>query len=239
MAEGEPKVPLEDQMWAVATSMRPAVAARPVGPAIEGENGAELMSRLPVIHFHELYSAAQKYKRFKFISLFAVVPEIELSGDYCQFGVFTGMTARFFTNYVPSGSRLHLFDSFEGLPEDWQGRFGKGAFDLKGRVPKFNLDVCKIHQGWFKDTVAPFVTAHNRPLPFLHMDADLYSSTLDVLIPANNLIVPGTVLLFDEYVINNNDDEHRALVHWMRECSRSVEYLWRTKWSQVAVRVTR
>ena len=77
----------------------------------------------------------------------------------------------------------------------------------------------------------------------MHIDCDLYSSTIDCLFGLNDFIVPGTVLLFDEYMMLNNgesdDGEHRALVEWMEKFDRQVEYLWRTNWVQVAARVTR
>lgn len=76
----------------------------------------------------------------------------------------------------------------------------------------------------------------------VHADADLYSSTPEALEGLNEHIVPGTVIVFDEYMIRAGDhaadDEHRALLDWCRACGRKFEYLWKTRWAQVGVRVT-
>ena len=47
---------------------------------------------------------------------------------YCEFGVFKGESANFFSRFV---NKLYVFDSFQGLEEDWAGTAGeKGAFNL-------------------------------------------------------------------------------------------------------------
>ena len=40
---------------------------------------------------------------------------------YLEFGVWVGTTANFFSEYV---NKLYVFDSFEGLREDWTGGGG-------------------------------------------------------------------------------------------------------------------
>jgi hypothetical protein len=86
--------------------------------------------------------------------------------------------------------------------------------------------------------VPVWAAERSEPLAFLHMDADLYSSTVEVLFPANHLIVPGTILLFDEYVMRENEDEHRALLDWAEKFGRTFDYLWRSDGPQVCIRVT-
>ncbi|MBS7704350.1 TylF/MycF/NovP-related O-methyltransferase [Chelatococcus asaccharovorans] len=210
----------------------------PVAP-IPGEGGREAMKRIPEMHIDDFYVHEQRFTSFKLISAYAAMPFVSLKGDFAEFGVFKGRCARFITQFVPKGRRFHLFDSFEGLPEAWAGAWAKGHFDLKGNVPKLDPEVCRVYKGWFKDTVPIFAQAHENPLSFIHMDADLYSSTIDVLYPINTLIVPGTIILFDEYVMNKEEDEHRALMDWAKEYDRSFEYLFKTRWVQVAIRITK
>ncbi len=45
------------------------------------------------------------------------------------------------------------------------------------------------------------------------------------------------MILFDAYVVDRKDDEHRAVIEWAAEFKRELVYLWRTKWVQVAVRI--
>jgi hypothetical protein len=208
-------------------------------PRVEGENGKSVMARLPRIHIDEFLPEEKGKSVYKIISLFAIRLSISRKGEYAQFGVFKGATARFFLPYVPGNRKFHLFDSFTGLPHEWGGKLKAGAFDLKGQVPNLNTKRCVIHKGWFKDTVPGFAASAKTPMAFLHLDADLYSSTMEVLRPLNSRIVPGSILLFDEYMLEGQDEEHRALVDWAKSENRDYEYLWRTRWSQVAVRVLR
>lgn len=203
----------------------------------------EVMDALPVVHYSALYDGADKWYSFKCISIVAAVVEIELVGDYAQFGVFRGRMASFLLPLVRGDRRLHLLDSFEGLPEDWVGPWKKGMFSLtSAQMPSFESDKVMIHKGWFKDTAPKLAESLEQPLAFIHADADLYSSTIDLLFALNNRIVPGTIILFDEYMMEHqgefDDGEHRALVEWADRFDRQYSYLWRTKWMQVGIRIT-
>src|ERR1700760_4659127 len=82
------------------------------------------------------------------------VGEVTVEGDFAQFGVYRGNTARIIESLMTGDRKLHLFDSFEGLPEDWTKAKGKGAFKLSdGDIPIFESPHVVMHKGWFKDTV--------------------------------------------------------------------------------------
>ena len=125
-----------------------------------------------------------------------------------------------------------------------RGAWKKGHFALaQEEIPTFS-ERCRVYKGWFKDTLPDFVTKQQRPLAFIHADADLYQATIEVLEHCDKLIVPGTIILFDEYAMKDKtgifkDDEHRALVDWANRCDRSFVYLWRTSHIQVAIRVVK
>lgn len=207
---------------------------------LERDSADRIMASLPVQHVDALFVPKKKYASYALISIYASIPHIELPGDYAEFGVYKGRTARFLSHFVFRSSEriLHLFDSFEGLPTDWFDRWKKGYFDLGGKVPEFDPRITRVYKGWFADTVPPFARELREPLAFIHMDADLYQSTREVLDPLNDKIVPGTVILFDEYFMKGNDDEHRALWDWAEAYERKFAYLWRTRHSQVAVKIT-
>ena len=62
-----------------------------------------------------------------------------------------------------------------------------------------------IVQGKFGDMLPLFEGQHNQhsgnqTLSFLHIDCNLHSSTMDVLINLNGRIKRGTVIIFDELV---------------------------------------
>lgn len=134
--------------------------------------------------------------------------------DYLEFGVWKGTTLIHWSgqNTHPE-SRFYGFDSFEGLPEDW-GHFvtirKKGSFDLKGAMPVIGDSRVELVKGLFQDSLEPFLsdyTPTNRLV--IHCDADLYSSTLYVLTKLDKFIVPGTIIIFDEFFTVNH--EFRAL----------------------------
>lgn len=197
------------------------------------------------VHVDSIYSEENKWRCFKNISLLTVINDITLDGDWAEFGVYRGEFASMLEGFCASmpNRKLFLFDSFEGLPEDWNKTdFLKGAFALSSDdIPKFHPYVSKIQKGWFHDTLPCFVNQKPRPFAFIHIDCDLYSSTRTVLNECNSLIVPGTILLFDEFFLPGkdgiSDDECRAFFEWAKEFDREYQILWRTRWVQCAIRI--
>ena len=185
-----------------------------------------------------------RWYSYKFTALDEAVRDVRLPGDFLQLGVFKGQCARFLNARMPPGRTLYLLDSFEGLPEDWMGAWRKGAFALAPEdIPVFEAANVEVVPGWFSDTVDGVAARLDAPLALIHADADLYSSTLEALAGLDARIAPGTVILFDEYFMQAGDDfrddEHRALLDWCQRYDRDFEYLWKSEWVQVAVRITR
>jgi len=116
---------------------------------------------------------------------------------WLEFGVLTGNTINYiskFTNDIVYG-----FDSFEGLPEEWRVGFPKGWFNKNGNLPDVNNNVTLI-KGWFNETVEDFIKVQDKKISFIHMDADLYSSTKYVLDTLKNHIDNECIIVFDELV---------------------------------------
>ena len=65
------------------------------------------------------------------------------------------------------------------------------------------------------------------PLRLLHIDSDLYESARTVLAHLRPWIVPGTVLVLDEYLGHTTwrDDEYRAFIEAAQAYGWSYEYL--------------
>lgn len=116
-------------------------------------------------------------------------------GLFCEFGVYSGSTINFIAARLKKV--IYGFDSFEGLPEDWQPGVQKGTFRMD-RLPRVRKNV-RLIQGWFQDTLPAFVRDHDEPCSFLHIDCDLYSSTKTVFEAFGDRIDKGTVIVFDEY----------------------------------------
>jgi O-methyltransferase len=121
--------------------------------------------------------------------------------DFLEFGVCQGHSIRFWSqlNRDPQ-SRFIGFDSFEGLPEDWTRNYPKGALDVGGRVPQIEDERVRFVKGWFQNTLPSFLSGFTpRSRLVVHSDSDLYSSTLFTLAKLNTLLVPGTVVIFDDF----------------------------------------
>jgi len=160
------------------------------------------------------------------------------SGLVLEFGVATGRTlnhfARIFDRQV-----VHGFDSFRGLPEDWTSRMPKGFFKRSG-LPKVREN-CKLHVGWFDETLPPFKKeVKDQPIQLLHVDCDLYSSTVTILTALRKNIVPGTVIVFDEYFNYPGWqlDEFRAWQEFVAKNAIKYEYIgYVSRHQKVAIRV--
>jgi len=127
--------------------------------------------------------------------------------DFVEFGVFRGDSIREWSvlNQRPE-SRFYGFDSFEGLPEAWREGQGKGHFDIHGEMPTIADGRVELIKGWFDETIPDFVssfTPKNRLL--LHLDADLYSSTLVPLAYLARYLQAGSLLIFDEFYDRNHE----------------------------------
>ena len=161
------------------------------------------------IEFARQFRAAQESAEFadqhmrmaksypdKFDLLEAAIDQMEIQGLCCEFGVYRGETLNFIASLVTA--EVHGFDSFEGLPEDWKQGHEKGTFALEA-LPQVRPNV-RLHQGWFEDTIPAFREQHPaEKVAFLHLDADIYSSTRTVFELLGNALVPGTVIAFDEF----------------------------------------
>ena len=83
-----------------------------------------------------------------------------------------------------------------------------------------------IHEGWFEDTIPIFTSAHKSPIAFMHIDCDLYSSTKTIFKHLRDRIVPGTVIVLDEYIsIIAEDDERKAFLEFIEETGLDFTYL--------------
>ena len=118
-----------------------------------------------------------------------------IEGHFLEFGVYRGGTIRHLAKRVPAHI-VHGFDSFSGLPEAWAGNTSR--FDAKGKLPKVPSNV-RLHVGFFSESIPRWLLANPGPVAFMHIDCDVYSSTRDIFQALADRIVPGSILVFDEY----------------------------------------
>lgn len=155
---------------------------------------------------------------------------VTLQGHWCEFGVRAGRSLKWLIKEYPT-QIIHAFDSWRGLPEEWN--HGTGTVADMSCDPPVVPEHIQLHKGWFSDTLPKWKSQNTGPVAFLHMDADIYSSTKEVLGFLNDQIVPGTVITFDEFcnfrlsgkMSRWQDQEFLALVEWLEEYKRKIKPL--------------
>lgn len=134
---------------------------------------------------------------------------------YLEFGVFKGVATRYWSEHLKNpNSKLHGFDSFEGLPEEWFPGQGKGRFNMDGQMPQIDDPRVKFIKGYFNETL-PGYKCPTREVLIVNVDCDLYSSTVCVLEALKEEIVPGTYVYFDEFC--HRDHEMKAFDELLEE----------------------
>lgn len=160
---------------------------------------------------------------------------VATSGLYLEFGVGRGKSMRWIASAVDS--TVHGFDSFEGIQEHWNGN-PIGAFSQK-RMPKVPDNV-EFHVGYFDATLPGFLEANSDPIAFLHVDCDLYSSTVTIFDLLGARLQPGAIILFDEYYNFHRWQQHefKAFQEFVEKSGLRYEYIaYSVTGQQVAVRV--
>lgn len=166
-----------------------------------------------------------------------VQSKISDSGLILEFGVRNGHTIHKLGEMFPH-RKVYGFDSFEGLPEAWNDE-SAGSYTALGRLPKTPANV-EFVVGWFNETLPRFKQALPEPIAFMNIDCDLYSATKTIFDELDAQIVPGTVIVFDEYLVNKSwrDDEFKAFQEWVAEHHVDYQYLAASLYTkQVAVRI--
>lgn len=126
----------------------------------------QLLSDIELLHLYNLTGKTNK-----------------ICGDVAEVGVYNGGSAKIICEATKK--RVHLFDTFGGLPqlcrEDAHGKFKKGDLkssyeDVKNYLKKYSNAI--LYKGLFPLTAKPI---KNRKFSLIHLDADLYESTLNCL----------------------------------------------------------
>jgi hypothetical protein len=154
---------------------------------------------------------------------------------YLEFGVFQGASLRAWSALLRHPeSRLHGFDSFQGLPETWTADKPRGHFTTGGVLPQLDDPRVQLFPGWFED-VLPGYRPPDHDRLVISLDADLYSSTRLVLTTLQALIVPGTYLYFDEFC--HRQHEMKAFDELLEATSMRFEPVGQSRcWEHAAFR---
>jgi O-methyltransferase len=142
-------------------------------------------------------------------------------GAFAEVGVYRGGSARILCE-VKGSAPLHLFDTFAGMPavnpatdgDFHQGDFGDGSLaDVQAYLAGYPGVL--FHPGFFPATAAGM--AERDPVfQFVHLDVDLYQSTLDGLQFFYPRLAPGGLLISHDYGNPTVPGVRRAFDEFMR-----------------------
>ena len=147
---------------------------------------------------------------------------------YLEFGVFKGDSIKKWSEInISSQSEFFGFDSFEGLPADWNlfdKSLSKGDFDVHGEIPRLDDLRVEFLKGHFQDSLPIFLSSFQpKNTLVIHCDADLYSSELFVLTSIDRLLNPGAILIFDDFGAVNHD--FKAFVDYTESYMKNYKVL--------------
>ena len=129
---------------------------------------------------------------------------------FIEFGVYEGKSIKAFSELIKnSESKIFGFDTFSGMPEKWN-QVKVGAWSSYGKFPNIQDNRIEFVKGLFQDTLDDYLDKFQELKKqnytfVIHLDADLYSSTLYVLSKLSFL--DEFFVFFDEF----SGDENRAL----------------------------
>ena len=165
---------------------------------------------------HEFMTAFSKVRsevlqdKARLYTLFRLAQHVsKLPGHIAEAGVYRGGTAKLIALALEARApdkEIHLFDTFAGIPAGdsrsdpfvFDGELGDTSVEtvraLMGPRPN-----CHIHKGLFRDTLTE---VSSRAFCFVHVDPDIYEAVLQCCAFFYDRMVPGGILLFDDYGFN-------------------------------------
>ncbi len=130
----------------------------------------------------------------------------EVPGAVVEVGSHSGSTAAFLQmiiDHFDTSRELHVYDSFEGMPEPGpedayliKGDRAATVDDLKKTFAHYGVKVPEIHRGWFHETLPAGLP---QTIAFAYLDGDFYDSITVSLEHVWPRLSPGGLVLVDDY----------------------------------------
>jgi len=159
-----------------------------------------------------------------------------IEGDFVELGCWKGGTAKLLAlimNWKRSNKTLHLYDSFEGLPEltsedepSEEKFFTKGIFEVsQKRLHQTMENICNytVYPGWFSETIPSKLPDK---ICYAHLDGDLYSSILESLEGVYPRLSPGAICVIDDYDFEQLPGVNQAVSEFMVDKPERVESMY-------------
>lgn len=152
-----------------------------------------------------------------------------IRGEVVEMGCYTGTTSLFLRrilNELGSKKELHVYDSFEGLPDKSLqdsspigSQFQPGALsatkkELIRNFQRANLQPPIVHKAWFSD-----LKLEDMPekICFAFLDGDFYESIRDSLKLISPRLSDDAIIIVDDYTSESLPGAKRAVDEWFRD----------------------
>ncbi|MDP4200785.1 MAG: TylF/MycF/NovP-related O-methyltransferase [Bacteroidota bacterium] len=155
----------------------------------------ELATRYRDVQRHTLLSFEKFSSLYRYLKMSAPI-----AGSIAELGVYKGGAAKL-TATVASNKKVFLFDTFEGMPNEQPiDKHKAGDFQDTSieRVSDLlhGLTNVVFRKGYFPDTAKGLEAER---FSFVHIDGDLYQSTLDALQFFYPRMAIGGIIILDDY----------------------------------------
>jgi len=152
---------------------------------------------------------------------------LHIAGDVVECGVYRGGTAHLLATTIAdsrSSARLHLFDTFAGMPKaadldpshHRQGDFGDITLQSVQTYLSPYAERIEYYPGVIPQT---FPQDRSLRFSFAHIDVDLYRSVFDCCAYIYPRMTPGGMMVFDDY----------GMPHYKEAAKKAVDDFFRGK----------
>lgn len=149
----------------------------------------------------------------------------KVSGDVVEFGCYVGTTSLFLKRMLAgSDKRLHVYDSFAGLPDKTSadasplgeqykaGELFAAKSEFIKNFKQAGLELPVIHKGWFNELTPSDVPAQ---ICFAYLDGDFYESIKQSLTLIWPRLAKGAVVVVDDYSHQGLPGAKKAVDQWL------------------------
>lgn len=166
-------------------------------------------------------------RRFDFdegYTLYSSVKAVsDLPGSIAEVGVYQGSSAKLIAENKKN-KKFHLFDTFEGLPEISSNDDVKSGWLSNTSIDSVKKYLSKYENLFFYKGIFPETTKNltSEKFSFVHLDTDLYKSTLDSLEFFWPKMVDGGRIISHDYNSSNLDGVKKAFREFFSDIPEKI-----------------
>lgn len=164
----------------------------------------------------------------------------QLDGDFAQVGVYRGGSAKLISSVKAPRKKFYLFDTFEGLPAPddevdvyQKGRFADTSEELVRSLMADAMGI-EIVKGIFPESARE--THKHARYAFVYLDVDIYPSNFNALSFFYPRMVPGGMIIIDDYGWRNTPGIAKSVHDFIEKSSRGLIPIVTTKYQCLLIK---